>query len=459
MRFQKTLIALAISAGTIAQSATANPFIPEAKKELGALSFHTGSPFIDDASLDVKLRFVAYDRDSYRSPVNLPAGAPPTAKAMYSSAERHDSGLAVWADFQSGWLWDAIGFDITAYGAKALANDGNPDTIQLWEENHLSSISRIGQANLKFRFGNEDTGIDGRIGRMTLNMPMASSDMDSAVPEVFEGAVVNGHYKLISGYISRFEKFGMKESSNLNKMSAEYNFDPVTGTSEYKEIPLDMAGITLGKSGEMPILSVHYGEQQDYLEKYMVTAEAGLPIGNNFVMGQFIYHTQEGGKYYGIEDYKADMFAINLLGQIGDSLMLKGGYSQVGDDPYDISFTDGVLTLVNHTAMIWNDFNQANMKTVMLGGAYSLKSIGLDDVSLISQAAYGWDADVMEMPMGGMMPLTEDHAWEGVVGFTYEVFDGPLQGLWLNATYNKDGGGYSNTQGGRVILDYTIKMF
>ncbi|CAM3801290.1 OprD family outer membrane porin [Parendozoicomonas haliclonae] len=463
MHFQKSVIALAIGASLAAHTAFASPLVSEAKRDLGTFDFDSGFALIDDASLDIKLRMVAYNRDSYNKPMN---DFMKPAASMYTQAERRDAGLAVWADFQSGWMWDFIGFDISAQGAKALQNDGFAPTTQLWEHNDIDTISRIGVANIKFRGGNETLGFDGRVGRMIPNLPMIAPEMDSALPQVLEGALINGHYKMVSGYVARMEKAGHYQSSQMDKMGTDINVNPFTGVGEFKEIPLEMAGITLGKPGESANIGIHYGEQQDYLKKWMVKAEAGLPMGEeNFLIGSLVYHKQEGGKYYnpflGGKNYEADMYALNLTGLMGDNLMLRGGYSQVGDEAYNVTFTNELYNRTNHTTMIWNDFNHAEMKSVMFGGVYKLSAFGLDDVSLLAQAAYGWDAKatMIPMPMNGLLPLTDDYAWEGVIGATYEVFDGPLQGLWLNVSYNKDGGGYSNTHGGRVILDYTVKVF
>ncbi|CAM3801958.1 OprD family outer membrane porin [Parendozoicomonas haliclonae] len=457
MHFQKTIIALAIGAGLAAQPALANPFAADAKRNLDLINWETGNTFFDDASLDMKLRFVAYDRDSYRdNPPNM------MGEAMYDSGERRDSALAVWLNYESGWLWDAVGFDLGIQGAKAFENRGFEESTQLWAKNDVTSAGKVGVANLKFRFGDEEARIDGRVGRMIANLPLISSDLEKAIPETYEGVLLNGHYGMVSGYMARFDGYSSEKSTNHEDL---YVYVPGSvANPQTKDIPLELAGITLGKQGVTPTLSFHYGNQDDYLKKYMVKLEAGMPVGENFVLGQFLYHKQEGGKLYGdkyapVADHKADMFAINLMAEVGQSLMLKAGYSQVGDDPYDLTFSNQILGLDNNTTLIWNDFNHANMKSVMIGGAYSLAGFGLEGLSLVAQGTYGWDAEIMEAPTGGLMPLTEDTAWEGVAGLTYEVFEGPLQGLWLNALYNRDGGGYYNHRGGRIMMDYTINFF
>ncbi|CAM3451703.1 OprD family outer membrane porin [Parendozoicomonas haliclonae] len=447
MNFQKAAIALSIGASCFILSAQASPFAPEAKKELNLIDMETGYSFFDDASVDAKFRFVGYSRDSYRSGQT---GHPD--KAFYRQLQRRDSALSLWTNFESGWLWDSVGFDLGAYTTKVLESRGHDFMPKMWANNDVKSASKIGVANLKFRFGNEEMGMDGRVGRMTLNLPMVISEMDTALPETYEGIQLNGHYKMVSGYVAHMDSFSSEMSSSTDKLMP-YGIET--------DAPIKFAGMTFGKQGETPVVGIHYGEQKDYLKKTMYTVEAGMPVGDNFVAAKLLYQDQEGGKYYRDGNHKADMVALNLMAQIGQDLTLLGGYSQVGDEPYDVYFSDGIYAMNNNTNMIWNDFTHGNMKAVSLGGIYSLASLGIEGLSVNTMAAYGWDADMMTFgeTFNMYMPLTDDSAWEVAAGVTYEIFQGPMQGLWLHASYNRDGGGFGNHQGGRIIFDYTVKLF
>ncbi|CAM3802067.1 OprD family outer membrane porin [Parendozoicomonas haliclonae] len=449
MRIQKTLIALAVGATFASQAALASPFAPQAKNDLDLINWDTGSSFVDDATMDIKFRSVTYDRDSYRDP-SFKEGVP--------FAERMDSAVAVWADFQSGWLWDSIGFDLGVQGAYALANDGDFRTTQLWANNDTRNASQVGIANIKFRGGDKEAGYNGRVGRMMLNMPFAKSRNTHAMPETFQGAQVNGHYKMVSGYVAQIDGHSTHKTSGMNKTSNFYN---TLKTPNGADFQLDFAGLTLGQKGKTPTVSFHYGNQKDYLKKMAVAVEAGMPMGKgNFVSAQAVYQKQEGDKYYVQgDDHKAEMFALNLMVKVGKNLLIKGGYSQVGDEHYDIRFSDNIKSGLNNTTQGWSDFSHANMKAVSIGGSYTLTEFGLPELSLIAQGAYGWDADLMPRKVGGFNALTRDYAWEGAAGITYEVFNGPLQGLWLTTSFQRDGGGYTHTQGGRIILDYTVKLF
>lgn len=166
--------------------------------------------------------------------------------------------------------------------------------------------------------------------------------------------------------------------------------------------------------------------------------------------------------YTGDSSHEADMLVLNLFGEseYTNSFI---SYSQVGDSAYDLYFTDRLFGTSSMTTQLWNDFTHANMKTIAVGSSYNLATHGFEELTLFAQGAYGWDGEVMDSntaPVhGGLSPLTQSNAWEITTGASYEVFSGPLQGLWLYVVYNRDGGGYTNHSGARIALDYTISLF
>ena len=227
----------------------------------------------------------------------------------------------------------------------------------------------------------------------------------------------------------------------------------------FKDIPLNLAGFTLGDETRGPTFSIHHAEQSNYLNKTMYQVQTGLPVNDNLLVFDAQYHQQKGGRYYVDPSHKTHLFALNMFAMIGDNFEGFAAYSQTGSKAYDHWFASDMFGYSNMTTSIWNDFTHANMKAVGAGGFYNLSDFGAKNLTLLALGSYGWNGEVMDFPTGGLMPLTKDTAWEMAAGFTYEVFNGPLQGLWLNATYNRDGGGYSNHSGGRIILDYTVRLF
>lgn len=443
-------LAVAISS-VLATQVQAGAFYAEAVRELDAIEWNTANPFIDDASFNLKIRTVGYDRRSYRSKDYSSQG-----KVMYTTGKKRDVALALWADFESGLLWDTFGIDLGMYGARKLEHVGNPMVPNLWSSPDMDGIGKLGVANLHFELGDETAGVKGRIGRMMVDSPMVKSKNDYAVPDTYEGFRLDAHSTWVSGYGAEYDKHSFYRSSGMDRVGVD------TGRG-FKSIPLQMAGVTLGNNTRTPTFSVHYAGQDDYLTKTMYQVQMGMPVGDNFFLLDAHYHQQKGGKHYaGKEDHKANMLAINLFGMIGN---FEGfvAYSQVGKHAYDLWFTNDMFGFSNLTTHIWNDFTHGKMKAVSAGGYYNLADHGLENFTLLSQFAYGWNGTVMDtngVPMhGGMMPLTRSNAWEGVAGVTYEVFSGPMQGLWLNVVYNRDGGGYYNHTGGRIMLDYTINLF
>ena len=207
------LLAVAISCALgPAEFARAGAFYPEAVKTLDAINWDSGHSFIDDATFDLKFRAVGYVRDYYqRGTPNSPG------KQIYSDGTKRNAGLAIWADYQSGWLWNTVGVDLGLVGSQRIEHAGNRDIPNLWASGNMDGQGKLAVANVKFQLGDDETGLSGRAGRMTYDSPLVRSDMDYAVPETFQGISLNGHWNWVEGYYARFDKHSNYNSSSMDK--------------------------------------------------------------------------------------------------------------------------------------------------------------------------------------------------------------------------------------------------
>ncbi|CAM3850626.1 OprD family outer membrane porin [Parendozoicomonas haliclonae] len=433
-------IALALSTGFV----SANVWYGEAQRETG-LTFNTGQSFIDDSSFTLTARSASYYREGYRD------GRTPISGFYSDDYHRKESALALYGDFQSGWLWGTLGFDLGVYGQKALLNTGNPENFGIfYKTNDVDDTSKIGVANLKFQHNfSETAGIHGRLGRMKVDwLPFFYGDTFAAMPTTFEGALLNGYWGRLSGYIARFTGHSHYKVAGMNRLQGGG-----------RDGELDATGLRWGNAWEGGLsLAVDYAEQNDYLEKTKYEMQYGFSQQESHIVLTASYLTQDAGRDYSDPNHDAKL----VYGEVAyshSSLNSYLGISFAGDRPFDTYFTDDIFAATVRTVGLWNDFNQKDMTSVVIGGDYNLISYGLPRWTLFFNGIYGWGADKDTPTPGATLPISSSRAYETASGFTYEVFDGPVQGLWLNTTWIRDGGGYYSHDGLRILLDYTLKVF
>lgn len=136
--------------------------------------------FFGDSSVDIKVRSMYHNKD-YRE--------------TFSDTEQH--GIGVEVNFESGWINDWIGFDMSSYSAFAVDGDGNykesgssSGMFLREEDGDFKGYNKIGQAYLKARFALEDVDTFGqfRIGRQKIYKGLMSTSTSRLTPLTWEAA-------------------------------------------------------------------------------------------------------------------------------------------------------------------------------------------------------------------------------------------------------------------------------
>ena len=438
---QKTLkkgyLAFAVVSGLASGTASPNVWFSETANDLN-IETQTGYQIIDDASFLLTMRSAHFHRDS--------------RKRIENSSERvrrRDWSLGGYADFQSGWGWGVIGFDLGLYGQHILSNRGTDFWNSFTRNNDADDTSKLGVANIKMHYDWDNAGVEVRAGRMKVDfLPFFYGDTFAAMPSTYEGVRADGYWNNVSGYAARFTGHSYYKNAGMSNIA----------NPDGENANLDALGVRWQDawSGGLS-LAIDYAEQPDYLRKLNYEAQYGLAIDGGLLLLTGNVLTQKAGNTYEKPNHDARLV-------YGEAFWSKGrlnsyaGFSYAGDTPFDTYFTDDIFAGTVRTIGLWNDFNQKDMKSMVVGGDYNLAEYDLPRWTVFFNGIYGWGADTNSPVYGYLLPISKSHAYEAATGFTYEVFDGPVQGLWLNTTWIRDGGGYNNHDGIRILLDYTIKV-
>ena len=189
-----------------------------------------------------------------------------------STSDTKQLGLGIEANFQSGWLNDTVGLDLSAYTGQRLdgfgiEQQGTGSGMFIREGSrgiyNYKGYGKIGQAFVKVKW--ENPGIDGsgnlRIGRQLLYKGLMGSSNSRLTPLTWNAAVADYNVYGTEIYGAYANGISQKNSSNFEAFSGSYG-----GNSKIKYI------YTYGIKRQ-PVKGLGFeaalGEGQGYLRQWM----------------------------------------------------------------------------------------------------------------------------------------------------------------------------------------------
>lgn len=409
--------------------------------------------FLEGSRLDAKLRNVYFNRDG-------------RDESPYDNRE-WVQGLHL--NYHSGYFADMIGFDMSYYGAWDLDSPGDSFTHLPKDgrnQRETNDINKIGQAFVKFKYGNDDFNVNIKHGRQVYNDNLIQGSSSRAAPSSLYGTTgeVNiGELKLHGAYITQhswrsfghFEHFydGSSTDANTKKVNyiqaygLAYQFDNGIGI-EYD----------WGKSNDF---------QKANLYKIHYTMELG---DNNKLYLEGIHHTLESiGDAFNQTFSNADDFEsknTSFLAQLHlDAATYRLAYQHTAKGDFRYAWETGeYYGGFNSSIPVWSDFAYKDEKAIMVGFTYDFSDMGVPGLEFDINYQRGFDLDKNNNGLGDTIdrPKTE---WGRDMTLSYAFQDPTLKGLsvsWNNGTYRGSKTLVSTTEDidyNRIYIDYVFDIF
>lgn len=194
-------------------------------------------------------------------------------------------GQAINLDYQSGYLFDTIGFDAAYTGVIKLAasdyfstrgllyNDGNG-----FDKRNARGYNKIGQRYVKLKLGDDDSGLKVKAGWQVLKnygVLTASHQLSQNSYTGYSATVRNGNMTFDSAWV-----FGSVNRDSPNKVQFL--------TADKQQVSaIATAGLSW-KDSDLS-LSWGYGEAKDYVTRHVI--EMGWKPAEHLILGSQIYGT------------------------------------------------------------------------------------------------------------------------------------------------------------------------
>ena len=388
-------------------------------------------------------------------------------RTTYRDPDTEQLGLGIEANFQSGWINDAFGFDLSAYTGQKLdlfGIDQNGSSggmfIREYEKgkgNTYKNYGKIGQAYLKAKWRNP--GIEGhgnfKVGRLMVYKGFMGGSNSRLTPLTWEGAVADYNLHGTEFYGAYATGISPKNSSG---------FDDFTGT--YGDVSKVKYVYTYGVKRQ-PVKGFGFeaavGEGQNYSRQWMGRANYTFDIVNG-------YEGYLDAQYYQIKsldqqktndwkstthgdwnaynrpfdlDKKAELMNLNVMLSKGDlSGWVAWQYTKAPrHDRYD-NYGDGQFTnkmasndystnyswigVPNYVGM----FNYDGMKSHQLGVRYHLDRLGYPGWYTSFVHTYGSEANRLAYDRVNKKSVSFDgHAQENMLEVKYKFQSRALKGL------------------------------
>ncbi|MGY0217759.1 OprD family outer membrane porin [Endozoicomonadaceae bacterium StTr2] len=427
------------------------------------------STLFDESQLDLKLRNAYFNNDGKH------------VQKGQTKRRVRQWGQGIQLDYTSGYMWDVLGFDVSWYsGLKLDGGKGNTNTDLLYktDSGKMQDYSKIGVANIKARFGDDDVNMLIRGGRLTQDNPIMASSGSRLTPSSFEGGSVEADFYGYDVYYSYLTKQSERNKNGFEKFVSKKK------DASGKEMELCDVKI-LGFKHEFDMglgFEFAYGEAKDYKKRssnevyYVHEFEPGVSLKLD---GQ--YHWMEGNtkkkydlgyasfgkpedqaKYAKGKNYESRLYNLNAE-LVYQQLTAAVSYTQTKD-----GFFDYYMHNQDHgTGTFWtsrtiSDFNHENEKVWQASVAYDFMQY-LPGFKAALTYTHGEDAY--------NRPTKKDDGkeWERDVVLSYDFQQPALKGLAFSYEYsvyrnNNNGSTQKALEGNsrddhRVYLDYTVALF
>ena len=409
-------------------------------------------PLLTKADLELKNFYInrGYQTTQFVNPSNPAEGKNPKTQESWAQGAM--------LNLESGYFVDVIGFDLSLFGALKLEGDeGKFGTDALRNVTpHLKgdkfeadqrSYSKIGQAFIKAKLGNETFSGHIRGGAMMINTPLLNESETRTTPSSHAGVYGDINWKekcklygIFSNRVSpktdnKYHKFSNSagEDWNVGVLGGSYTSDN---------------GLTINLAA---------GKATNYLTQYYANASYTLPLqkNTNILLDGYYLQGHEDGRKFEQDGYKSKLW--NAVTQLNiDNFSAAVSFQSVIGDSYNIAWSDDDPT----SFFTWNsvthlDFNRQNEKSWQGKLNYDFDSFGLTGLSAMVLYVSGEYRD----------SGANRREWERDAQVQYNFKKFGLEGLsvtWINATVRTArtitaGSGQSLNEN-RLIVDYTLQL-
>ncbi len=164
--------------------------------------------FYNDASVSGKLRTTYYDIKKS----DLKAGSKVTSKTNGAWT----AGLTL--DAKSGYAWDMIGFDASLYNADKLYMDENNVRNNQLLNSANEGFTKIGQAYIKAKFGNDQISGKFKAGRQIIYTGLISSSGSRTVPSSWQGYNLTGQAYGVKYGFAYVDKMSLRNEAGFDHL-------------------------------------------------------------------------------------------------------------------------------------------------------------------------------------------------------------------------------------------------
>ena len=386
-----------------------------------------------------------------------------------SSGEVDQGGASLWLEFESGYLFDFVGFDLGYQGGIKTWNDAQGTLILKPDDD---GYERISTARAKIRLGDEKRNISAKHGRGVINRMHFGRDPDEyLLDKTFEGTEISAKWDNYQLYGVSITGIGEVTNSDIREAKDFKHYQKAGFDST------DSLGFEYQSDyGQLKLANTW---SKNYMSTTSVKANTGVPIAwlgadiaedkllDYLLLFQINYNWQSAKKdfvtKYGVEmpDHDSTNYEFMLGAQL-DNVFVAASLNQVGEDGF---YKAGTGSGGSSDALIGlsliNEFDLPSQKTYTFVVSYNGKDMNLPGLDLSAVVLHSRDIDMDAVLASGNIDyyLTGDSEFtETLFEARYSVQEGAFEGLSFRGVM-----GYESNQatllGYGVWIEYSRKLF
>jgi hypothetical protein len=404
-----------VTVAVVAFGSAASAF---AADDAGALA----QMLVDDSKVDLQLRTYAMDRER-------PGGVANQAWAAGG-----------WLGYRSGWLGNVLSFGLVGYTSQPLWAPADADGTLLLAPGQ-DGYSVLGQAYVSLKLLEQTlTG-----GRFDVNQPEVNPQDNRMTPNTFEGGRLSGRLggvNYFGGYLSAEKK---RNATTFDNMAT------VAGAPSDVSSPMWLIGFDGQPVKDLTLRFSSY-HVPDILDSTYADGTWLTPLSDAYKLrlgAQAMYQNSTGSELLtgsGFSTWSGGIKADLIAGGATATL----AYNQTGRGA---AYRSPYGSWAGYTSMIFQDFNQAGQKAVLIGGTYDFAGLELPGLALNAAVVFG--RDQIDPSTGAALPdLTE---YDMTLDYRFSAKSWPqwAQPLWIRArAAYVDQSAAGHTTDYRIIVNY-----
>ena len=401
------------------------------------------------------------------------------ANQYYGDINTNVLGLGI--DLKSGYAWDIIGFDLSAYtnigqehGQSELLNNGDYSRTTANGLQRGESYAAVNQAALKLKLGDSDLGMETRGGYTPIRIGTlgTSGGLHSHSYRGFEAKGFLKGFELGYGWADQFHNEwdtsfrGMTNRWDQNRSSAARESVGNADTISYVHSIGGRYAFGLDKAG---FVDVGAGEGKDFRKNAQIAASYPIKIDSLGILtttgyGYWGKYEEKLGSNYIAGSSAANEYHVSFSTKLNNdnwSAMIGYGYTHAPDSwEQQFRMTPWGNSDNRNFIQTWgqiDDFVWDGQSVVKISGTYQIgKLFALPGLEIGSSLYYAWGMENRDGPNAGK----KGKAFEVDYKLIYTVQEGSLKGLSAgvyagNLRYN-DFDGKNDRDDVKVIVAYSF---